>query len=380
MTPGARVQAAIEILDRIIGGMPAEQALTGWARRSRFAGSKDRAAVRDHVFQTLRCRRSHACLGGAETGRGLMLGKLRAEGADPDAVFTGQGHAPAPLTVAERQAGRTPASEGERLDLPDWLVPMFHASLGPTAETAARLLQRRAPVTLRVNIRLNSAREAIEILKESGIETSPVESVETALAVQEGGRQITASRAYLEGRVELQDASSQAAMAAIPLPAGARVLDFCAGGGGKVLALAARGEGKWFAHDVDAGRMRDLPDRAARAGVAVTCLGPGTAGREAPFDVVLCDVPCSGSGTWRRSPDAKWRLTPDRLEELVGLQAGILQEASTLVGFWPIRPARFSTRKTAHRSSGSWPSGRAGISSPSGPGRSRRRAMDSTLR
>ena len=108
MTPAARLQAAIEILDRVLDGEPAEKALTTWARRSRFAGSKDRAAVRDHVFTALRCRRSHAALGGSETGRGLILGALREGGDDPDSFFTGEGHAPAPLSDAERTAGRPP--------------------------------------------------------------------------------------------------------------------------------------------------------------------------------------------------------------------------------------------------------------------------------
>src|SRR6056297_568947 len=120
MTPEARIQAAIEVLDGVLAGDAAEKALTSWGRRSRFAGSKDRAAVRDHVFQALRCRRSYACLGGAETGRALMLGAVRAEGRDPAEVFTGEGHAPSALSEAEAVAGRAPEALGDRFDLPDW--------------------------------------------------------------------------------------------------------------------------------------------------------------------------------------------------------------------------------------------------------------------
>src|SRR6056297_4007013 len=118
MTPGARVAAAIGILDVILEGEAAEKALTGWARGARYAGSKDRAAVRDHVFQALRCKRSYACLGGAETGRGLMLGALRAGGVAPETVFTGEGHAAAVLHADEAAAGAAPEAEGDRLDLP----------------------------------------------------------------------------------------------------------------------------------------------------------------------------------------------------------------------------------------------------------------------
>lgn len=112
---------------------------------------------------------------------------------------------------------------------------------------------------------------------------------------------------------------------------GARVLDFCAGGGGKVLALAARHEATWFAHDAAPDRMRDLPARAARAGVKVTQLDQGAVTEAAPFDVVLCDVPCSGSGTWRRTPEAKWALTPERLHALCDTQRNILEHVQALL-------------------------------------------------
>lgn len=331
MTPGARVAAAIGVLDAILDGQPAEQALTGWARGARYAGSGDRAAVRDHVFQVLRCRRSYACLGGAETGRGLIIGALRAAGEDPDTLFTGAGHAPPPLNAAERQGGRTPESDGERLDLPDWLVEEFRASLGDGAEVAAQALRQRAPVILRVNERINSVPQAVEKMSQDDIVAERIAIAPTALRVARNARRVARSAAYLDGGVELQDGSSQAAMAALDVPAGARVLDYCAGGGGKVLALAARAEATWYAHDADAGRMKDLPTRAIRAGVQVNCLAPGTAARHAPYDLVLCDVPCSGSGTWRRAPDAKWRLDPERLAELTRLQLDILQEAAALV-------------------------------------------------
>ncbi|HKL04369.1 MAG TPA: RsmB/NOP family class I SAM-dependent RNA methyltransferase [Roseovarius sp.] len=331
MTPAARVQAAIELLDDIATGTPAERALTGWARRSRFAGSKDRAAVRDHVFQALRCWRSYACLGGAATGRGLMLGALRDQGLDPTEVFTGQGHAPKPLSEDEAKAGAAPVSEVDRLDLPEWQVPLFRDALGPEADAAAMALRQRAPVVLRVNMRLNTVPQAIEKLKECGVLAEPVAGVGTALHVIDGARRVAQSQAYQSGLVELQDGSSQAAMNALDLPSGAKVLDYCAGGGGKVLALAARIEGHWFAHDADPARMADLAPRATRAGVRVVQVLGDQVAAHGPYDLVLCDAPCSGSGTWRRAPDAKWRLTPERLAELCDIQAGILDQAQALV-------------------------------------------------
>ncbi len=329
MTPGARIQAAAEVLDEILGGVAAEKALTGWARRSRFAGSKDRAAVRDHVFQALRCRRSYACLGGAETGRALMLGAVRSEGRDPTEVFTGEGHAPSALSEAEAVAGRAPEALGDRFDLPDWMIPYFEGALGANWGDTAKALTERAPVVLRVNLCKASVEQALRALAEEGIEVERAEVAEAALVVREGARRVAGSRAYGEGLVELQDGSSQAAMECLSVPEGARVLDYCAGGGGKTLALAARAEAEWFAHDAAPQRMRDLPERAKRAGISVTLLEhPGRAG---PYDLVLCDVPCSGSGTWRRSPDAKWRLTPKSLAELTKTQAKILKQASALV-------------------------------------------------
>lgn len=332
MTPGARVQAAIELLDEIRDGTPAEKAMSGWARRSRFAGSKDRAAVRDHVFQALRCLRSYGCLGGADSGRGVMIGALRAAGAEVDTYFTGEGHAPQPLTPDEQASGDVPQEPGARMDLPDWLVPLFINSLGDEAQAdvAAKALKLRAPVMLRVNSRKSTVEAGLRLLTEDGILALPVPIAKTALHVTEGARRVAQSAAYLEGLVELQDGASQAAMEMLDVPCSGRTLDYCAGGGGKVLALAARLEAEWVAHDALPQRMKDLPGRAKRAGVSVSMQDTETVDKQR-FDLVLCDVPCSGSGTWRRTPDAKWRLTADDLAALNRTQDDILDRAARLV-------------------------------------------------
>jgi 16S rRNA (cytosine967-C5)-methyltransferase len=331
MTPAARVAAAAVVLDQILSGEPAEKALTGWARRSRFAGSGDRAAIRDLVFDALRRKRSLAAHGGAMTGRGLMLGLLRAEGQDADSIFTGQGHALPPLDAAEREAGRGPAPGPEPVDIPDWLWPAFQDSLGERAEAVAQVLQTRAPVMLRVNLRKTTLVAVQVALAEDGVVTAPDPVASTALRVIDGARQVGRAAAYLDGLVELQDGASQAIIDELCVPEHGKILDFCAGGGGKSLAIAARTDARIMAHDIQPARMKDLPARAQRAAVTITQIEGGALHSAAPFDLVLCDAPCSGSGAWRRAPEGKWALTPERLAELTGLQGSILSQAADLV-------------------------------------------------
>ncbi|KAJ55395.1 SAM-dependent methlyltransferase [Actibacterium mucosum KCTC 23349] len=328
MTPAARIAAAIEILDAVLAGQAAEQQLTSWARRNRFAGSGDRAAIRDHVFGAMRCRRSFATLGGAKTGRGLMLGALRDTGANPSEVFTGEGYAPAKLTP-EEAAFQPP--DDLPTDLPDWVLPQWNAALGDRADAVAEAMRHRAPVFLRVNLRKASRAQAAAALHEEGIETVTHPLSSTALQVTSNPRRVQNSGPFRDGLVELQDAASQAISDLIPVEQKGRVLDYCAGGGGKSLALAARTDARFYAHDADPRRMKDLPGRAKRAGVRVNILQPDRVAGEGPFDVVLCDVPCSGSGAWRRSPEGKWSLTPQRLAELQAIQFDILQTCAGLV-------------------------------------------------
>lgn len=327
MTPGARIAAAAEILDLILDGLPAEKALTTWARRSRFAGSKDRAAVRDHVFDALRRKRSAAAVGGALTGRGLMIGLLRIAGEDPAERMTGEGHA---LTApTEDEGGRPPADGAESADLPDWLWPIWQDSLGEDAKPCAEASKDRAPVFLRVNLRKATVAEAVAGLEAEGIATRPVPLSPCALEVIDGARGLRNSATFTDGLVELQDAASQAVVDALPLRDGMSVLDLCAGGGGKTLAMGARGDLRLFAHDTAPARMQDLPDRAVRAGLEVTLVDLPE--KQGPFDLVLCDVPCSGSGSWRRAPEGKWLLTPEGFAALQVTQAGILDRAAGLV-------------------------------------------------
>lgn len=330
--PG-RAEAAIQILDRILAGAAAEKALTGWARASRFAGARDRAAVRDLVFDALRQRRSALAAGGggAETGRALILGILRLRGEDPSTFFDGSDHAPAP--VGESEAPQQPSGAAS-FDIPDWLEPPLRRALGTDFADVMAAMRQRAPVILRVNTARVSREEAARQLAGAGIETSPHPLAATALEVVSGARQIAGSPPFAEGLIELQDAASQAVVQGLPLKDGMRVLDICAGGGGKTLAMGAMARLSLVAHDVNPRRMEDLRPRAARAGLRVT-LSAEPEGAS-PYDLVLADAPCSGSGSWRRDPEGKWQLTPARLSELTAIQAGIMERAAAMItpGGW----------------------------------------------
>jgi 16S rRNA (cytosine967-C5)-methyltransferase len=208
-------------------------------------------------------------------------------------------------------------------------VPELQDSLRSDFAAVAEALRSRAPVFLRVNLGKTDVPGAVAALAQEGIVARPHGLASTALEVVENARKVQVSGAYQTGLVELQDASSQAVVEALPLTDGMAVLDYCAGGGGKTLAMAARARLTLFAHDVAVRRMADLPDRAKRAGIRVTLTErPDACG---PYDLVLVDAPCSGSGSWRRDPEGKWRLTPAGLAAVVATQTAILDRVVPLV-------------------------------------------------
>ena len=330
MTPAARYAAAIAVLDRIVTGDPAERALTNWARTNRFAGSGDRAAIRDHVYDVLRARRSLAVRGGGGDGRALVLGLLRRDGIDPASVFGTGGHAPAALSPQEAATPSATPTPAEAADLPDWLWPLWQDAFGAQAMAIAHAMRHRAALHLRVNLARTTRDAAQARLLDEGIATDAHPDVATGLVVLEHPRRVVGSATFADGWIEVQDAASQIAVAALPLTLGQRVLDYCAGGGGKALAIADRLRASVWAHDVDAARMQDIAPRAARAGATIETCATSALSAQAPFDLVLCDAPCSGSGTWRRTPDAKWRLTPDALGSLNHVQADVLARGAAL--------------------------------------------------
>ncbi len=336
MTPAARLSTAIQLLDLILAGQPAGLTLTNWGRRNRFAGSRDRAAIRDIVFDCLRSRRSLSHIGGDETGRAIVIAYAQREVLAIDEIFTGDKYAPTPLTETEKQilVDPRPMSDPVRLDYPDFLDAELKRSLGDKFEPVLAAMAKRAPVDLRVNTLKGDVEGAIRLLETDEILVESVNGVPTALRIVENPRLIGQSKAYRDGIVELQDASSQAAALFAQARPGMRVLDYCAGGGGKALALYAEicGDGGVVAHDIATVRMNDLPARAARAGARITIAGPDHAElKPGRFDTVFVDAPCSGTGSWRRTPDAKWRLAEEVLVKLDDLQAEILDLASSYV-------------------------------------------------
>ncbi|GLQ34417.1 SAM-dependent methyltransferase [Amylibacter marinus] len=331
MTPNARVAAAIDILGRITAGAPAEKELTAWGRANRFAGSKDRAAVRDITFDCLRNLRSYAHTSGLDTPRGILMGYVLQQGGDLGAVFSGEGYAPVQIDAVERAIlgrDRPEISAGEEMNLPDWIVPMVPEG---TIESRA-VFAKRAPIDLRVNLSQISRLDAQAELLSEGIETEILDYTSAGLRVIGQTRKIPQTEIYLRGGIELQDAGSQLLVDMLPIESGAKVLDLCAGGGGKSLAIASLGtDRKIFAYDIAPQRMDDLALRAKRAKAEIKVLKKSPVGGGDVFDLVLLDVPCSGSGSWRRTPDARWKLSPEKLSELTGIQSQILAEASGLV-------------------------------------------------
>jgi len=329
MTPAARVQAAIEVIDDFLTGRSGEMALTAWARRSRYAGSGDRAAVRDHVYDALRHLRSYAACGGGMSGRPIMIAALRKQGVDPQGIFTGDRFAPETLSAKEQEPNEF-TSEAERFDIPDWLWPIWCQDLADHAEQVADNLRQRAPVFLRVNIARTTREAALQKLNDEGINTEVHPSVPTALKVIDGARKVAQSDSYKQGLVELQDASSQASVCALTSRIKGPVLDYCAGGGGKALALAAWLGKKVHAHDELVSRMKDLPVRARRAQADIV-LKTADQVQQTKYGLVFCDVPCSGSGAWRRDPSGKWRLDAGQLDNVLKRQFDILSNAADRV-------------------------------------------------
>ena len=329
MTPAARVQAAIEVIDDFLTGRSGEMALTAWARRSRYAGSGDRAAVRDHVYDALRHLRSYAACGGGMSGRPIMIAALRKQGVDPQGIFTGDRFAPETLSAKEQEPNEF-TSEAEQFDMPDWLWPIWCQDLADHAEQVADNLRQRAPVFLRVNIARTTREAALQKLCDEGINTEVHPFVPTALKVIDGARKVAQSDSYKQGLVELQDASSQASVCALTSQIKGPVLDYCAGGGGKALALAAWLGKKVHAHDALASRMKDLPVRARRAQADIVRKTTDQV-QQTKYGLVFCDVPCSGSGAWRRDPSGKWRLDAGQLDNVLKRQFDILSNAADLV-------------------------------------------------
>ena len=356
MTPPARIQAGIELIEatRAAPGAPADRVANAFFRARRFIGSGDRRAIADRHWAILRAEAKLAWrlerVGAPVTPRLLMLAQLLAEGLGADAaagLFSGALHGPAPLAERERRAlaalAALPAGDealpaAVRYGVPPWLLPHLAARFGASLPAEMAALDRPAPTDLRANLLKTTREEARAALAAEGIDAAPTPFSPWGLRVA-GRRPVTGTAAFREGRVEIQDEGSQLIALLVDARPGMRVVDFCAGAAGKTLALAAAmgNRGRLVAADVSAARLDAAVKRLRRGGVANAerrLLAPCDkwAKRAAGgFDRVLVDAPCTGTGTWRRNPDARTRLRPEDLAELTAKQEGILDRASRLV-------------------------------------------------
>ncbi len=348
MKPAGRLQAAIEILSEIVERhRPASQALADWGKAHRFAGSGDRAAIGNLVYDALRRRASIAWRMDGDTPRSLALGVavyLWGETAQElTQSFVDDRHAPEPLSNAEiarlDKSDLSDAPPWVQADVPEWLEEPFAENFDQDFVAEGQALALRPPVDFRVNT-LKADRDKVEkALKRYRLEPTPLARTGLRLAPSEGPSRvpnIQPEAAYQKGWIEVQDEGSQVCSALVFARPGEQVLDYCAGAGGKTLALAAcmENKGQIFAYDSDRTRLAPIYERLKRAGTRnVQVRGPGDDldDLEQKMDRVVVDAPCSGSGVWRRRPDAKWRLTLEALEKRFAEQRQVLGEASRFV-------------------------------------------------
>jgi 16S rRNA (cytosine967-C5)-methyltransferase len=350
MTPAARLSAAIEVIDTIEAQRaPAAQALKDWGTSHRFAGSGDRAAIAGLVWDVLRRRASSAWVMDDDTPRSRVLGMLKVErGMNADAVAAlcdGSRFAPQPLTEAERAAltSRSPSSAPAPVagDYPEWLDPYLAKAFGEERALEAAAMASRAPLDLRVNTLKAKREKVLASLKHLGAHETPWSPTGLRIELGADARNIGihAEEDFIKGLVEVQDEGSQLAALFSAAKPGEQVIDLCAGAGGKTLALAAlmQGKGRLIATDHDKRQLAPIHERLSRAGVhnAEVRTPKGEAEPlsdiKATADLVLIDAPCSGTGTWRRNPDAKWRMRPGALEIRIKDQIEVLDRASAMV-------------------------------------------------
>jgi 16S rRNA (cytosine967-C5)-methyltransferase len=349
MTPSARLSAAIEILADIEARRrPAVDVLKDWGLSHRFAGSSDRSAIAGLVYDALRRRASSSWLMGEASPRAVLLGMLHRErGLDVAAVAalcSGERFAPAPLTEAERAAfdsrslaDAPTAAQGE---YPDWLDPYFARVFASERGAEGAALASRAPLDMRVNTLIAEREEVLPKLAHLNVETTRWSPLGLRIRMSADARSpaLHAEPAFRKGAIEIQDEGSQLAAILAGAKPGEQVIDLAAGAGGKTLALAAAMEnrGQIYATDIDKRQLVPIHERITRAGArniqVRTPRGESDVltdlvGRA---DLVLIDAPCTGTGTWRRNPDAKWRIRPGALAERVKQQAVLLDRAVAL--------------------------------------------------
>jgi 16S rRNA (cytosine967-C5)-methyltransferase len=350
MTPAARIAAAIEVLDDIESNRrPTSEAIKAWGVAHRFAGSGDRSNVANLVYDALRVRDSARALMKSETSRATVIGMLklmRKHSPEEIAALFGVDRYAAPELTAGEKANLARDLDADvpahvRGDYPEWLEPHFARQFGDARAEEVAALAARAPLDLRVNALKAIRPQIMEAIGHHNPEPTPLSPMGMRIAPREDGRvpYVQAEPAFLKGAIEVQDEGSQLAALLAGAKPGMQVLDLCAGGGGKTLALAAEmnNKGQIFATDNDARRLKPIHERLERAGArnvqvrTPTSRTPRVEGLTGKIDLVLVDAPCTGTGTWRRNPDAKWRMRPGSLEERMKEQVAVLDLAAPCV-------------------------------------------------
>ena len=341
MRMAGRVAAAIEILDEIfLRHRPAAEALKDWGKAHRFAGSGDRHVIGTLVYDSLRNRLSSAARGGGNSGRGVALGTLASVWALPlrdiETLAT-EPFGPGALTPSEKEHLQKPSAE---INMPAWLLPSLQAVFGDRLKVEVEALCERAPIDLRTNTLKCERPKLLEAFTKFGATATPYSP--WGLRVPAPGFEdkhinVEAEMAHGLGWFEVQDEASQLAVMLCGAGPDMRVLDLCAGAGGKTLALAAQmnNTGHITAYDRDKHRLRPIFERIGRSGASNIEVIPHDEEAKLksalPFDLVIVDAPCTGSGTWRRKPDAKWRLTEKQLLIRQKEQRAVLEQAAPLV-------------------------------------------------
>ncbi len=339
--PG-RVAAAIEILGDVLQRhRPAAEALKDWGKSHRFAGSGDRHAIGTLVYDALRQKNSAAQAAGSDAPRSLVLGVLRhvwGKSVEEITVLCNEQYGPGAVTADELEhLGRETAPQ---FDIPAWLRPSFERVFGQRTLQEVAALSSRAPIDLRTNTLKVTREQLLEALKKLDAVVGPLSPWVVRIAAP--GPDVKHINVEVEpahglGWFEVQDAASQIAALLSGVKPGEKVADICAGAGGKTLALAAmmQNKGTLIAHDIDKRRLRPIFERITRAGAScITVLGADEKSKLAasgPFDCVFIDAPCSGSGSWRRKPDAKWKFTPNILSQRVKDQRDVMARGAELV-------------------------------------------------
>jgi len=342
MTPAARLQMAIDILEALDQtAQPVDRFLKSWFRSRRFAGSKDRRAIAERVFSVQRHRARLGHRMASASPRALVISALLEEGEDIGALFSG-GYGPAPLTDEERiaiAATPPPAPPWVQGEYPQWLEEELGRAFGDRLPEEMAAFIGRAPTDIRVNT-LKTDREAvIAALAAMDMVSAATPYAPHGVRISGDAGNLSRSALFESGAFEFQDEAAQIAAELAGAAPGMRVLDLAAGAGGKALAFAAamQNEGEIIASDVRGEALFELEKRAARAGATIIktfVLNEGLLESAQPtglFDLVFLDAPCSGTGTWRRQPELRWRLTPARLAELTALQDRLLEQGAALV-------------------------------------------------